>query len=224
MSTTPCTICAPVAPKRPVSACKVVTRTGIGVKRFGFISCASLVDIFSLIGQSEATIYTALNTMLALDPEVIGYTGLLAATEFADPSTITEATADCLPAVESVGSRDITWNDFNGYDLNGSSVVTNYWEFDMYDTLNTNGSNYYYFYVDCNNDLWLFYRTVNGNYLPLAVSFYSYRAQEKTQAGNSTIVRQVIRAKLSFIGDPINMGVKPLVNLNNATGLLAELK
>lgn len=224
MSTTPCTICAPDSPKRPLVSCKVTTRTGTCVKRIGYISCASLVDPFSLIGQSEDTIYTALNTMLALDPQVIGYTGLLMATEFVDPQTIVEQTAECLPAVETPGSRDITFKDYNGYDINESLVSLPYWEYDMYDTLNKNGSNYYFFYVDCNNDLWLFYRTVDGSYLPLATSFYAFKTQEKTQAGNNTICKQVINGKISFIGDPINLSVKPLVNISNATGLLADLK
>jgi len=190
----------------------------------GYISCASAVDPFSLIGQDQAAVYTALNTMLALDPQVIGYTGLLMATEFADPQSIVEQTAECLPAVETVGSRDITFSDYNAYDINDSQVSLPYWEYDMYDTLNKNGSNYYFFHVDCNNDLWLYYRDVDGDYLPLATSFYAYKTLEKTAAGNNSICKQVIRGKISFIGDPINMGVKPLVNLNDATGLLADLK
>ena len=219
----PCNACGPAAPKKPEVACKVETRLGVCTKRFGYISCASAVDPFSLIGQDEAAVYSALNTMLAVYPNVIGYTGLLSGVEFVDPQSLVENTADCNPGTETVGARDITFNDYNGYDVDGSGTATPYWEYDMYDTLNKNGSNYVYFHVDCNNDLWLYYKEVNGEYYPLGSSFYAYKTMEKTTLGNSTVCKQVIRAKISFIGDPINLAVKPLVNLNNATGLLADL-
>jgi len=225
MSNTPCTVCAPVAPKRPTISCRVNTRTGTCVKRIGYISCASAVDVFALVGQSESAVYTAFNAMLAVSPSVIGYTGLLMATEFVDPQLITEQTAECLPAFETPGTRDITFTDYNGYDVqtSGGTITNPYWEYDMYDTLNKNGSNYYFFHVDCNNDLWLYYKSVNGTIRPVATSFYAFKTNEKKQAGNNSICTQIIKGKISFIGDPINFSVKPLVNISNATGLLANL-
>lgn len=219
----PCDTCAPSAPKRPQKACQVNTRKGTCVKRFGYISCASAVDPFSLIGQSQGAVYTALNTMLALDPAVIGYTGLLSTVEFADPQQLIENNADCLPAFIATGSRDITFTDYNGYDVDQSGVALPYFEYDMFETLNQNGSNYVYFHVDCNNDLWLYYKSVNGDYLALGSTFYAYKTQEKLTAGNAVICKQAIKGTISFIGDPINLAVKPLVNLNDATGLLANL-
>lgn len=219
----PCTTCAPGAPKRPEQACLVSTRKGICVKRFGYISCSSAVDPFTLIGQSEGAIYTALNTMLAVDPQVIGYTGLVSEAVFAAPEQLIENNADCLPANITSGSRQITFNDYNGYDVDQSGSALPYFEYDLFETLNVNGSNYVYFHVDCNNDLWLYYKSVGGDYLPLPSTFYAFKDQERLTAGNSIICKQVIRATISFIGDPINLAVKPLVNLNNATGLLANL-
>lgn len=220
----PCTSCAPDAPKRPQKACQVTTRKGTCVKRFGYISCSSAVDPFTLIGQSEGAVYTALNTMLAIDPAVIGYTGLLSSVEFADPQPLIENNADCLPGFITTGTRDITFMDYNGYDVDQSGVATPYFEYDMFETLNANGSNYVYFHVDCNNDLWLYYKSVNGTYLPLSSTFYAYKSEERLSVGNSVVCKQVIKGTISFIGDPINLAVKPLVNLNNATGLLVNLQ
>ena len=219
----PCTVCAPEAPKRPQKACQVNVRKGTCVKRVGYISCTSAVDPFTLIGQSENAVYTALNAMLAVNPAVIGYTGLLSNAEFADPQQLIELNADCQPAFITTGTRDITYKDYNGFDVDQSGGDLPYFEYDMYETLNQNGSNYVYFHVDCNNDLWLYYRSVNGSYLPLAASFYAVKSEERLSVGNSIICKQVINVTLSFIGDPINLGVKPLVNLNAATGLLANL-
>lgn len=218
----PCTTCAPDAPKRPAQACRIVTRTGTCIKRFGYISCESTVDPFTLIGQDEAAVYTALNTMLGIDPPVIGYTGLVNA-EFGDPQQLIENNAKCLPAQISTGSRDITFRDYNTYDVDQSGNLAPFFELDIYNTLNENGSNYVFFHVDCNNDLWLYYKLVNGDYTQLGTTFYATKNNEELTAGNAIICKQVISGTISFIGDPINLAVKPLVNLNNATGLLANL-
>lgn len=218
-----CPQCGPEDPKTPPQPCLVEPRRGNGIRRFGYVSCKSLTDVFLLVGQSEVAIYAALNAMLAESPAIIGYTGLLGAVELPDPQSLVENLSDCDPASEIVGARDITFNDYNGYDTNSSGTVSPYWEYDMYNTLNKNASNYAFFHVDCNKDLWLYYKKVGSTYVKLPSSFYGYKTTEKVTLNNQTLFKQVIKGKLSFIGDPMGFDVKPLVNLANATGLLANL-
>lgn len=220
MSCVNCTVGTPLRP--PQLDCNTITpRKGICIKRFGYISCKASLDVFALVGQDQAAVYTALNTIIGEGN--MGWTGLLAAGEWADPQSQVESNAECLAAIETVATRDLTFSDYNGYDTDESGNASVYFEYDMYDLLNNNAANYFLWVIDCNNDFWLFYKSVSGVISAIPGSIYAYKTSEKTQVGNTTVCKQVIKAKVSFIGDAIGFKVKPLVNVTEATGALAEL-
>ena len=216
------------------SVCTITPRRGQCIKRVGWVSCNTALQITT--GLNPDTVTAATNTLLIANLNTnitnftMGWTGHLSKVEWSEPEKNDEFLSDCSPKVVDYAGRTLTFEDLNGFEtIRTSATLTparNYSEYDFYANFQQYASQRNFFYVDCNNDLWLLYRnralnTVAVTFLNATVS--SYRAIEMKEVGSTKVCTQVIKTVINFDRDPLNFSVKPLGNIGLATGGAAIL-
>lgn len=188
----------------PTDGCTTTIRRN-SFKRFHFKPCNVSIP-YDVDGKVDATALEAL-----YEANAIVRTSELANVTPQAPTTQETAISDCRPALVTIDTREIQFQDRISIQLNqGSPAVLNrFYDYAFWASIMTNMSQLDVFIEYCDGDV-VIAKDVNSNLLPATLFMYLDWERASTQGGKSVEFKN---GSLRFQGDPFALDNPPSFNI-----------
>lgn len=181
------------------------------IDRIGFYPCS-----ITLPAPFDCT---ALETLK--DNNQLVFTNPLANVEIADPEYDEQLIADCMPALQIVTNRTLTFQDKIKIDIPASSSpvadAIPFYDYDFWGDKMEKRAILRYLIVYCDGTVEV-PKDTNGN--PMEANLNVFRSYERQGSGGNSYILEIKKGELRFKGDPLGFN-KPEVDADNELFLLS---
>lgn len=184
----------------PASCEKTYRKSNI--RSIGFYKCDTALPV-PLNATNLAALYTAGG---------IVFSNELVNVQIGEPTYEERKLSDCRPAYEELVEREITFEDRIKVEVGGATPNL-FLDYDFWQDKKQHQAQLNYVFVMCNGDL---VAPVDENGFGLPAVFKMHLGFEALSRGGAIEFKS---GSLKFLGDPLSMNYKPLINLNTVAAL-----
>lgn len=186
------------------ASCEMTYRK-INIRSIGFYKCDTALPS-PLTATALADLYTAGG---------IVFSNELVNVQFGEPTYEERKLSDCRPAFEELVEREITFEDRIKVEITGATPNL-FLDYDFWQDKIEHQANLSYVFVMCNGDL---VAPVDDNGFGLQATFRMNLSYEVLSRGGAIEFKA---GSLKFLGDPLAMKYKPVINLNTVPELAGK--
>lgn len=147
-----------------------------------------------------------------VDDGTVGATPRLKNFSFGDPQTADVAFDDCSTPDTIITSRDLNFEDWNGFDIDNVGAASPYFDRAFWDTV-INGGKWNFGRTTCDGKLYLFTNKAGTQFVTGRVS--AFQSEDRSIANK---IYEVKKGKVGFLGDPLQYFPKPFLDLASYVG------